>query len=118
MLNIEKTDNGVIHVRASGKLTQPDYDTFDVQFDKVAQANKPVRVLVELDGFEGWDAVGLWQERKFDVTHNDDMGRVAVVGDKAWEEWGTKISQPFFSADMKYFDRTQKAAARDWLMRP
>lgn len=118
MLTIENTDSGVIHVRASGKLTRPDYDTFDVQFAKVAQANKPVRVLVELDGFDGWDASGLWQELKFDVAHNDDMGRVAVIGEKKWEEWGTKISQPFFSAEMRYFDRSQFAAAREWLMRP
>ena len=118
MLSIDNTDGGIIHVKASGKLTQPDYDTFDVQFNKVSQTNKPVRVLVELTGFEGWDAAGLWQELKFDVRHNDDMGRVAVIGDKSWEEWGTKISKPFFSADMKYFDQSRKAEAREWLMRP
>jgi hypothetical protein len=118
MLSIENADRGIIHVKASGKLAQPDYDTFDAQFSKVSQKNKPVRVLVELDGFEGWDAAGLWQELKFDVRHNDDMGRVAVVGDKSWEEWGTKISKPFFSADMKYFDKAQESEAREWLTQP
>ncbi|WP_293336533.1 hypothetical protein [Parvibaculum sp.] len=38
MLNIEKTDNGVIHIRASGKLTQLDCDIFGVQFDKTQAA--------------------------------------------------------------------------------
>jgi len=46
------------------------------------------------------------------------MDRVAIVGDRAWQEWGTRLSKPFFKAEMRYFERDKAADARAWLTEP
>jgi hypothetical protein len=114
MLTMETDDSGMVLIKASGRLSKADYDRFVPDFERIAGVRRPVRILIELDDFHGWDLPGLWQELKFDTTHQSDMGRVAIVGDRAWQEWGTRLSKPFFKAELRYFDRDQ-ADARAWL---
>ncbi len=45
------------------------------------------------------------------------MERIAVVGEKRWEEWVTKLSQPFLKADMQFFVSEKAGEARRWLRR-
>lgn len=52
---------------------------------------------------------------KFDATHQDAMERIAIVGENQWEEWGTKLSKPFFKADVRFFTPGRAAEARAWL---
>lgn len=115
MLTMETADTDMIVIKASGTLSKADYDRFVPEFERIAGVRRPVRILIELDDFHGWDLPGLWEELKFDTTHQNDMGRVAVVGDRAWQEWGTRLSKPFFKAEMRYFERDQAADAGAWL---
>lgn len=115
MLSVTNEDTGIVEIKASGRLTKADYDRFVDVFERIAEAQGPLRVLITLDDFRGWDLPGLWEELKFDVTHQNDLGRVAILGDKTWQEWGTRLSKPFFKATMRYFGRDEAAAARAWL---
>ena len=36
-----------------------------------------------------------------------------MVGEKAWQKWMTKLSEPFF--DAKYFDKSQLEEAWRWV---
>jgi hypothetical protein len=116
MLTMATDDAGIVTIQAAGRLTKADYDRFVPEFERIARARGTLRLLVELDDFRGWDLPALWQELKFDVAHHKDMGRVAIVGDKAWQKWGTLLSKPFFRARTRYFERGQAADARAWLM--
>ena len=108
MLAIETDDTGIVVIKASGRLSKADYDSFVPAFERIAGAHRPLRILIELDDFHGWDLPGLWQEMKFDTTHQDDMGRVAVVGERTWQEWGTRLSKPFFKARMRTSSSTRQ----------
>lgn len=118
MLTMESYDSGIVLIKASGRLSKADYDRFLPEFERIARAHGPVRMLIELHDFHGWDLPGLWEDLKFDTRHQNDMGRVAIIGDRAWQEWGARLSKPFFKAEMRYFDRGQAAAARAWLPGP
>lgn len=115
MLTIQQDEAGILEMKASGKLSKADYDRLMPEFERLAKAQGPLRLLVELDDFHGWEFSGLWEELKFDLTHQKDLGRAAIVGDKAWQDWGTRLSKPFFKAEIRYFDRRDTAAARTWL---
>tara|TARA_R110000782_G_scaffold34487_3_gene82367 strand:+ start:85 stop:465 length:381 start_codon:yes stop_codon:yes gene_type:complete len=110
-------ENGVIRIRASGTLESADFDRFVPLFERIA-AREPrsVPMLIELArDFSGWDLGGLWRDLKFDVKHQDKFGRIAIVGEKTWQEWGTKLSDPFFpSADMRFFDPDESDTAAAW----
>ena len=105
----------IVVVTASGRLAAEDYRRFTPAFERLARSRGPLRVLLELRGFRGWDAGGLWEEVKFDVTHQWAFRRIAVVGERRWQGWGTWLSRPLFRAQMRYFDRSRMEEARAWL---
>jgi hypothetical protein len=115
MLNIAE-ENGLVLIRAGGTLDSSDYDRFVPQFESIAMREQgTVPMLVELSpDFSGWDLGGIWRDLKFDAKHKNSFGRIAIVGDNKWEEWGTKLSDPLFRAEMKFFARTERAAAESW----
>ncbi|MCW5705223.1 MAG: STAS/SEC14 domain-containing protein [Bradyrhizobium sp.] len=117
MLELTEEDR-ILVIRAGGKLSLAEYDRFVPAFEEAA-AREPGRLpmLIELDDdFAGWDLGGLWRDLKFDVKYRERFGCIAVVGDKRWEEWGTKLSNPLFpSAEMRFFEHEARASAKMWL---
>ena len=109
-------DNGLVRIRATGKQGGEDYDRFMPQFDRVA-AREPgtVPMVSELaSDFAGWDFGGLWRDLEFDVRHKDSFGRIAIVGDTRWEEWGSSLFDPLFRAEMKFFEPSERKVSEDW----
>lgn len=72
-------------------------------------------MIVLMSDFSGWDLGGLWRDLKFDVKHKNSFGRIAIVGDRKWEEWGTKLFDPLFRAEMKFFATAKRGAAQSWV---
>lgn len=110
-------DNGLIWIKASETLESLDYDRFIPLFERIAaRESGPVSMVIELaPDFSGWDLGGLWRDLKFDMKHKDKFGRIAIVGNKTWEEWGTKLSDPFFpSAEIRFFEPAEISKAEAW----
>lgn len=112
---IEVHPDDPVEIEVSGKLTEADYEVLVPEVERLAQERGPLRIYIELSDFRGWSPSGLWREVEFDVRHQDAMKRVAIVGEKAWEEWGTRLSKPFFKADVRYFPSEKAGAARSWV---
>lgn len=115
MLKIDE-ENGLLRIRASGQLESSDYDDFVPRFEQLV-GRKPGKMpmVIELaPDFSGWDLGGLWRDLKFDVRHKDSFGRIAIVGDNQWEEWGTEVFDPLFRAEMEFFHPTERQAAEVW----
>ena len=114
----ELADGKIMLLKLSGKLTKQDYLQFQPEVEKQIRRHGKIRVLVEMRDFHGWDAGGLWEDIKFDARHFNDVERVALVGDRKWEEWMATICKPFTTADIKYFDVAESDAARTWIGAP
>lgn len=116
MITIEHDRDDYLVCRVSGKLTEADYDAAIPEIENALKLREgPLRMMILLEDFRGWEIGALWQDLKFDVRHADDFGRIAVLGDSTLEEWGTTLSNPFFGAEMRYFDLQDRTAARAWL---
>ncbi|NIJ62527.1 STAS/SEC14 domain-containing protein [Qipengyuania flava] len=116
MLKIDE-ENGLLRIRASGQLESSDYDDFVPRFEQLV-GRKPGKlpIVIELaSDFAGWDLPGLWRDLKFDTRHQDSFGKIAIVGDAKWEEWGTRLSDPLFRAEMKFFESSQHQVAESWV---
>ena len=85
--------------------------------DAVVAESGPVHLLVELEDFGGIELEVLWEKAKFAFAHLRDIERMAVVGDRAWEEWWVKIGGALAPAETRYFDHDDIDAARAWLRR-
>lgn len=114
MLMMEASGN-VVDITASGTLTSEDYDRLIPELERVAAEQGPLRIYIELHDFTGWTPPALWKDIRFDAQHQDDMERIAVVGERRWEDWATRLSKPFLKADVRFFPREEAEEARRWL---
>ena len=112
-----KEENGLLWIRAGGRLEDEDYNRFVPQFERIVEREAgTVPMVIELaPDFSGWDLGGLWRDLKFDVRHKDCFGRIAIIGDSKWEEWGTEMSSSLFRAEMKFFQPSQRSHAESWV---
>ncbi len=115
-LRLEKSaDRKIVVVHASGKLSNEDYEHFVPEVERMIKEVGKIRLLFEMRDFRGWDAGALWADIKFDLKHFGDIERLALVGEKKWEEWMAAFCRPFTSAEIRYFDQSQAEEARSWI---
>ncbi len=105
----------ILAFKLSGQLHDTDYQTYVAAIDAAVAQHDKVRLLAQFHDFHGWDANALWDDIKFSVTHCTKFDRIALVGDKAWEQWMAKVCQPFTMADVRYFDTAKIDDAWNWL---
>ena len=112
---LEKTKGGVLGFTLSGKLHDEDYRHFVPAVDAAIAAHGKVRLLAHFVDFHGWDMHALWDDIKFATVHCTKVERIALVGDRRWEEWMAKVCKPFTMAKVQYFDASQTDEAWAWL---
>lgn len=109
-------DGNTIAVRASGKLSHEDYQSFIPQLEEQIKTYDKVSLLFEFEDFKGWDLAAAKDDYKFGMQHLANFDRIAMVGDKAWEHWMAFIAKPFLpSGQVRYFNRENLQDAWDWL---
>jgi hypothetical protein len=111
----QPADGQQLTVHLTGKLRKEDYVAFLPAVEEAIRNHGKLRMLVDMHDFHGWSAGGLWEDIKFDARHFNDIDRLAIVGEKKWEEWMATFCKPFTTAKVKYFPREQMAEARAWL---
>ncbi|MGA7497802.1 MAG: STAS/SEC14 domain-containing protein [Isosphaeraceae bacterium] len=113
---LDQSTGKVFGMRVSGKLLHQDYERFVPMLENLIEEHGSVRCLVEMTGLHGIELRALWDEIKFDVRHARQIERCAVVGDRAWEAWMTRLSRPIFSnAEIRFFDVTARDQAWEWI---
>lgn len=111
----EDVQDGVVSVKISGKLTKADYLQFVPELEKMIQENGKISILFQMHDFHGWDMGAMWEDLKFDIKHASDMERIAMIGEKKWQEWMAKFCIPFTKAKLKYFEQNQIDEAQQWV---
>jgi len=112
---IERDDGKMLEVCASGRLTHSDYRRLVPQFERLVEQHAKIRILFEMKEFRGWDATALWDDIRLDWKHFSTIERLALVGNKKWQKWMSKVCLPFTTAKIRYFDRANTEEARNWL---
>ncbi len=104
-----------LSLKAQGKLTHEDYKVITPMIDSALAEVKHPRVRVFLDGteLEGWEARALWDDFKIGLKHGNEFEKVAIYGNKKWQEIGSKIGSWFVSGEIKIFHDMQEAVL--WL---
>ncbi|MBE0626959.1 MAG: STAS/SEC14 domain-containing protein [Burkholderiales bacterium] len=103
----------VVHV--SGTLVKEDYAHFVPEFERLLREHGKLRLLFDMTGLQGWEAGAAWEDLKFGVKHFADIERLAMVGDKKWQQGMAMFCKPFTKAAVRYFDHADAAGARKWL---
>jgi hypothetical protein len=115
-VELKEVDGGkVLELHLTGKLAREDYETFVPVVERLVEQHGKIRLLVEMHDFHGWTAGALWEDTKFAVQYFSDIERLAVVGEKQWQEGLSLFSKPFTAAVVRYFDHSKADEARAWL---
>lgn len=110
----ENTEQHLLEVKASGKLSAEDYHNFEPAVEQLIESGK-IKILFEMHDFHGWEMGAMWEDIKFATKHCRDVEKIAMIGDQKWEKWMSMICKPFTMSKIKYFDDGQQDEARQWL---
>ncbi len=115
-VEIEQFGNGkILLVRVTGQLDKQDYERFAPEVERLVEQHGKVRVMLETNDFQGWDAGALWEDIKFSVKNFNNIERLAVVGEKKWEKGMATFCKPFTTAKIRFFEHDQKGEALVWI---
>lgn len=105
----------IIAFSLQGKLHDEDYKAFIPVVEAAVAACGKVRLFAQFEDFHGWDMHAAWDDFKFGLKHYASFERIALVGERRWEEWMAAFCKPFTRAQVRYFDAADSAAAWAWL---
>jgi hypothetical protein len=111
--------DNVYRLDVGGVLSKEDLDRVQELLLKEMDRTgvRTVRLLVVLEGFEGWDSRSSnWSDLTFYVKHGDRLERIAIVGDERWRDHALM----FAAADLRrgpveFFASDAMSDARAWL---
>lgn len=107
--------NFMLTMKAVGKLTHEDYKKITPLLDSALSCvNDPhVNVLFDATEFEGWELRAAWDDFKLGLKYSNSFDKIALFGNKRWQELSAKIGTWFVPGEVKYFN--EKSAAIEWL---
>ena len=103
--------------KISDKITDEDvHHMGDIMAEAVAASGR-IRLLVEIEGFRHMEPEALLEKLKFARDYAGDIERMAVLSDRVWIKAWVKVGGLLAHTEVEHFDRSELAAAWEWLER-
>ncbi len=112
---MKESSGNVIGFRMTGKLTDADYKAVAPELEDGIKRYGKIRLLWLLEDFHGWEPKAAWDDYEYWRKYGKGIERIAIVGNKRWEEWMTKLAKLFMRGGVKYFDESQLEDAWTWV---
>ncbi|AXH16011.1 STAS/SEC14 domain-containing protein [Malaciobacter mytili] len=111
-IGINRIDNEFyLALKAIGKLTHEDYEKITPMIDNALNGVKDAKVKVFIDAtqLEGWELRAAWDDFKLGLKHNNEFEKIAIYGNKKWQEYISKIASWFIQGEVKFFESEEEA---------
>ena len=104
-----------LFLKAVGKLTHNDYEEITPMLDSALKSinNPKIKAFVDVTELEGWEVRAMWDDFKLGLKHGSEFSKIALLGNKKWEEYISKVGSWFISGEIKYFENEKEAF--EWL---
>jgi hypothetical protein len=104
-----------LSLTAVGKLTHEDYEMITPMIDSALNGVRMPTIKALIDGteMEGWELRAAWDDFKLGLKHGSEFVKIAIYGNKNWQEITTKVGSWFISGEVKYFENYDNALV--WL---
>ncbi len=108
--------DGILTLVVSGRLTQQELAASQAEAARIIDATGKIRFLVLAEDFAGWEKGGQWSDFSFQQQHDDDIERMAIIGEEQWRDLTLLFtSQGLRPFPIEYFVPARLAEARAWL---
>lgn len=105
----------IIEIEVNGKVSKNDIEGFEAYVESRMADGRNLNLLMELHNLDGYTVKGLMEGFKFDMKHWNEFHKIAVISEKQWLEFSTKLSSLLPKMTMKHFKSGEKDAAIEWL---
>jgi hypothetical protein len=127
-MSIDITTRGIaIHIKSTsrrefveidiyGRLEHRDYQVMIPVMHRAVEAvkDRELDVLVDMREFEGWTFEAAIDDMKFGFEFKDSFDKLAIVGDRKWEEIATDLMKHITGREIEYFENYDEALS--WLL--
>ena len=72
-----------------------------------------VKVLIDGTELEGWELRAAWDDFRLGLKHGNEFVKIAIHGNKRWQQMAARVGAWFVSGEVRYFDDREDALA--WL---
>lgn len=83
--------------------------------EKQIRESGKIRLLLVIEPHRKMDAESLLLDLNFTLNYSDDIERMAIIGNKVWEETWMALFGLFSRIRTRYFDRSDIKAAWRWI---
>ena len=113
MLEIIPFEEGnIIGFHLSGKMADDEFDELIGRMEGALKGHKKLRVYAEMVEFKGMSVNTFMKDLHYGLKHWRDIEREAVVSDKGWIRFASKIV-PHIEVRVFYFEESEKA--KEWV---
>lgn len=110
------SSGNLISIRITGELKKAESDRMQTVAAEVIKREGKIKILVFLQNFLGWEKGADWEDTSFQVKHDSDIEKIAIVGDEKWRNLVLAFTgKPFRSVETEYFTPSQLEQARAWI---
>jgi hypothetical protein len=115
-IQVAESPDGLLTVEIKGTLTKPDLERAQSSAVDVIRKHGKVRVLVITTNFLGWAREDDWSDVGFPAEHDKHIQKIAIVGDRRWEDLVVAFTgKGFRPPAIQYFATADLARARAWV---
>ena len=109
-------EDPIWRLRVSGVLKKAELDSAQAMAGQEIEKAGKIKVLVILEGFQGWEKGPDWADMTFTAMHGDEIEKIAIVGDPKWETDALMFAGAGVRrTQVKFFVPGEEAPARAWL---
>jgi hypothetical protein len=106
----------IVSARISGELGRPEVSRIQAVAKEAIRRCGKINALFILDNFRGWKRAGDWGDVTFLTEHDQDIAKIAVVGEEEWRDLiYAFLAKGFRQAAVEFFLPADLAKARGWL---
>ncbi len=106
----------LIRVKITGELKKSELDRMQAVATEFMKKEGKIKMLVFLEDFLGWERGADWEDVNFQLEHDRDIEKIAIVGDEKWRHLTLAFTgKPFRPVEIEYFTPSQLDQARTWI---
>ncbi|MCK4900989.1 MAG: STAS/SEC14 domain-containing protein [Anaerolineales bacterium] len=100
---LNQSSGNVLGYKVVGTITKADYKTMLPEVEALVEQEGHIRLLLDMTEFK-WEKVKAWgADWKFGHEYSEKIDKMAIVGDKKWQEWLAKVAEPFYAGEAKFY---------------
>lgn len=113
---IDGENTNVVKFTIYNEITKSDFSLIRERIEKHLKEYEKINILIELKDFKGWEKSVDWSDNAFVFGHENDIDKVAIIGELEWKEMVMVfIGEPFVETEIKYFGYDEFEQANKWI---